>query len=255
MFRSPASARAWPPSLLCQDRAVALIVERGEAVSAAGFSAVGHGCQVELQGLHWAMDPAFRTAFPAMYETWETLVRTESLQPGDQVATLLSDSRTVHTLAIKRGMRDPVDLDAVVSSVQRALAETTAQAIAFHRIATRCDGRLPWRTIAAALEPVAASSATDIVVLTDEWDALVDSFTIGKQIRATVTHAPVFGAFLDIGYPFPAFIDVISISPNHHLEVGQSLEIEIIHLDDARKQVRARPADPDLRHEPVFGGN
>ena len=195
------------------------------------------------------MDQAFRTTFPSMHEAWETLAQAGTMAPGDQLTTPLPDGRVVHTLAIKRGMWDPVDSAAVRASMERALSESSAEAIAFHRIGTRCNGRLPWPTVAAAVESVAVSSETDIVVLTDDWDDLVDALQVGDQIRATVTSTPAFGAFLDIGYRFRGLIEVPELSVNHGLEIGQSLEIEIIQLVDHAKQVRARPTDPTLRRK------
>lgn len=193
------------------------------------------------------MDQRFRIAFPAMYEDWEKHARVGTIRPGDQLRTLLPNGAAVHTLAIKRGMNDPVDLDAVTGSLAKALATTAAPSITFHRIGTRCQGRLPWSAIASAIGPIAASSGTDVIILTDEWDNLVDALSVGDRMSGMVMRSLTFGAFLDIGWPFPAFVDVACLSPDNPLQEGQSLEVEIVLLDDARQQVRAWPADPDLR--------
>jgi len=193
------------------------------------------------------MDQRFRIAFPAMYENWEKHALAGTIRAGDHLRTLLPNGAAVHTLAIKQGMNDPVDLDAVTGSLAKALATTDAPAITFHRLGTRCQGRLPWSAIASAIGPIAASSATDVIILTDEWDNLVDALTVGDRVSGKVTRSLTFGAFLDIGWRFPAFIDVACLSPDNRLQDGQSLEVEIVLLDDAKEQVRAWPADPDLR--------
>lgn len=228
-------------------------VRRGEAVSALEFPHVGHSCQVEWVGLNGSMDPAFRETFPLMYEEWGSLARGERLQAGDHLASTQPEGRIVHTLGVKQGMRDEVDLEAVVTSVQAALRDDSTDAIAFHRIGTRCQGRLPWHVIASALESVALSASTEVVVFTDEWDDLVDALGVGQHVEATVTAAHRFGAFLELGWPFEGFIDVAELSDEHPLEPGQSLEVEVLMLDDAHQQVRAYPVDPVLRRPHPVG--
>jgi hypothetical protein len=229
---------------------VGLSVERGDAVSAVEFEHLGHGCQVDPAGVHKAMDPSFRDGFPLMYEGWHALAREAVLRPGDHRASVQPDGRVVHTLGIKQGMLDPVDLDAMVAALKVAVDEAPVSAIVFHRLGTRCQGRLPWSSVAPAVESVAASTATEIVVFTDEWDDLVDELLVGQHIRAVVSVTYPWPAFLDLGGPFSGFIDVLGLSEETPLELNQSLDVEVLMLDDDLKQVRARPVDPQLRRKP-----
>lgn len=222
-------------------------VQRGAAVSALEFRHVGHGCQVEWAGLHWAMDPSFSEAFPLMLEEWGSLARGERIRPGDHQVSTQPDGRIVHTLGIKQGMRDQVDLDAVVASVMSVVEVDSIDAIAFHRIGTRCQGRLPWSVVAGPLELVALSASTEIVVFVDEWDDLVDALGVGQHVEATVTAVHQFGAFLELGWPFKGFIDVLELSDEKPLKPGQALEVEVLMLNDAHQQVRACPVDPAFR--------
>ncbi len=215
---------------------MALLVERGDPM-ASDHHHVGHGCQVGHTGLHWAMDPGFREAFPAMYGAWEALARRGLLRPGDLERTL-TEGRMVFTVGIKHGLEDEVDLAAIVQGVREAAEVTSAESIAFHRIGTRCEGRMEWSAVAPALEAIAPANGPDIVVYMDEWDDLIDTLVLGQEIDAEVSQVVPFGVFLDLGWPFAGLIDQPGIADELDLRPGHPLKARITALNDGHKQVR-----------------
>ncbi|MEZ6052980.1 MAG: hypothetical protein R3C02_16595 [Planctomycetaceae bacterium] len=77
------------------------------------------------------------------------------------------------------------------------------------------------------------------------WDRLTKRLHVGQLIHGQVEETQMYGVFFDVGFQFPAFMDVID-ARHHSYQVGEDVCLKIVQLADHNRQIRvASPSEEE----------
>jgi O-acetyl-ADP-ribose deacetylase (regulator of RNase III) len=127
--------------------------------------AIGHGCNC-AGAMGAGIAKEFKRRYPDMYVEYRRRCRIGQFQLGD-IFVWPTDGLVVYNLATQPVPRPSATLDAIDTSVRRALVDVHRRKIpklGLPRIGAGLGG-LPWPDVAAVLEAAARQSAIELVVV------------------------------------------------------------------------------------------
>jgi ribosomal protein S1 len=79
-----------------------------------------------------------------------------------------------------------------------------------------------------------------------QWNDLPMSIAVGEHRQARVARVDRWGLLLDLGLPFPGFMDRLHIGDDIDVfQVDDELEVEVVQLAEYNRQVRVAPVIDD----------
>ena len=84
-----------------------------------------------------------------------------------------------------------------------------------------------------------------------DWEALERRHQCGQVVNGKVVMTSTFGAWVDLGFGFPALLEIIHIeglTPERYRDgdwgsVGSMVQARVAHFDDSLRQIALRQVD------------
>jgi S1 RNA binding domain len=78
----------------------------------------------------------------------------------------------------------------------------------------------------------------------EDWADMAYRIAVGDRLKAKVVRVDRWGIQLDLGLPFPGFIDRLNVGDDiEKFSPGMDLEVTVVQLAEYNHQIRAHLAD------------